>query len=161
MPKAEHARIRELLQASVEGSLTAQQEARVRSHIQACPACAMQAQVWARVVHALAAPVPMQMSPAQLARVAALARARRQIILQRRVSRFTLGAAIFVGWCFLLAFLPIFEPLVRWFNAWLHIGSLLSAVTIVSAWWLMCLLAGLGVIPLLRAYQANWRESLL
>lgn len=161
MANTEHQRVRELLQACAEGTLTRREEAAVRSHIETCPDCAMQARIWARVVQAVAAPSRMEMSPVRIARMAALARAHRQVILERRFSRITLGAAIFLGWCFLLAFLLILEPLVRWANAWLHIGSLLSAVTIVTGWWFVCLLAGVGLMPLLRARQANWRESLL
>jgi anti-sigma factor RsiW len=141
------------------GSLTEQQESSLHAHLQTCAECSQQLETWQRVTGALErlpAPLP---APARLARIAALARSRREEVIAERWNRLVFtGLALFVG-TFSFATLQGIWAANQWVAGWSGWTAIDNPWTPVLLWLALTWMAALALLPLLREYSTSTQEN--
>jgi anti-sigma factor RsiW len=161
MTMSEHEKTRKNLQALVAGLLSAEEERAASAHLAHCAECSRQVEIWRRLAGSLERLPEVAPAPARLARIAALARARRQEVMETRWNRLVLTGLVICGWmCFLIP-LPLAPTVLRWVGGWLGLPSLVAGVLLLGSWWLFGWSIGMGLLPLLRARGQGWRERVI
>ena len=155
----EHETIRAKLAALAAGTLSEAETAAARAHLDACAKCAAEFAGWQRLGRAvtqLPAPEP---SAARVARIAALATARRWQVLERRWNRLVLTGLILYGWALFLVAWPLLPTATDWLSQQLRLPGFAVVLLALSLWWSFCWVIGLGLLPLLRDERAELEEK--
>jgi len=155
----EHERTRKDLPALVTGSLPAADEETALAHLARCTACARAQEAWQRLVQGLQHLPESIPAPFRLARISALATARRaETVARQRNTQILVTLAVF-SFLLFLATLPLLSALTDRLGGWLGLSPTLAFTLGLAAWWGSSLLAGLGLVPLLREHRADWKEE--
>ena len=155
----EHERTRKDLPALVTGSLPAADEETALAHLARCTACARAQEAWQRLVQGLQHLPEVAPAPFRLARITALATARRaETVARQRNTQILVTLAVF-SFLLFLATLPLLSALTDRLGGWLGLSPTLAFTLGLAAWWGSSLLAGLGLVPLLREHRADWKEE--
>jgi anti-sigma factor RsiW len=155
----EHERTRKDLPALVTGSLPAADEETALAHLARCTACARAQEAWQRLVQGLQHLPESIPAPFRLARISALATARRaETVARQRNTQILVTLAVF-SFLLFLATLPLLSALTDRLGGWLGLSPTLAFTVGLAVWWGSSLLAGLGLVPLLREHRADWKEK--
>lgn len=155
----EHEKTGKILMALAAGLLPLADEKAAREHLLQCAACTRELESCRRMIQGLTYLPAAAPSAFRLARITALAVARREeIVANRRNTVVLVGLAVF-SWLFFLASLPLLSTLTHRLGAWLGISSLLAFALGLTLWWGSSLLIGLSLVPLLREQGTKWEEK--
>lgn len=158
---SEHEEMRKNLAALAAGLLAPAAEEAVRAHLGACPACAREAETWRRLVGAMERLPAALPNPARLARLTALAQARRAELLERRWNRLVLTGLVLYGWALWVVALPLLPVVVDWLAARLALPGFAVVILGLAFWWSFCWIIGLALLPLLRQREAALEEKIV
>jgi anti-sigma factor RsiW len=157
----EHEQTRKNLAALEAGLLTADEEAAARAHLAACPDCAREADVWRRLRAAVEGIPETLPAPARLHRLAALAQAHREGVLEKRWNRLVLTGLVLYGWALWIVVAPLLPVVIDWLAARLALPWPAVVVLGLAFWWSFCWVIGLALLPLLRQREAELEEKVL
>lgn len=157
----EHNQLRSKLVALASGTLSPAEETELRAHLAHCADCSHQLETWQSLVRSLQRVPETVPTPARLARIAARAEAHRQAVLERRWNRLVLSGLVIYGWMLFIVIVPLLPSVAVWFSQRLGLPWFGIAVLGLGVWWSFCWVIGLGLLPLLRAWQPYWREQRL
>ncbi|MDA2914316.1 zf-HC2 domain-containing protein [Acidobacteriia bacterium AH_259_A11_L15] len=157
----EHEKTRRNLAALAAGTLPADEEARLRAHLAACPDCARQEQVWGGLLKAFARVPETTPTPARLARITALAQARREEVLAARWQKIVMTGLAVLGWAWFALVWPALWAARDWLVDWLALPPTTGTVLTMILWWLLSLTIGLALLPLLRQWETEWKEKVI
>lgn len=149
------------LVALAAGSLTERQEGSLHTHLQTCSECSQQLETWQRLTGALErlpAPLP---APSRLARIAALARARREEVITQRWNRLVITGLVLFGWTLSLLTLQGVWTANQWLAGWTGWTAIDNPWTPVLLWLTLTWMAALALLPLLRAHITSAQENVL
>lgn len=155
----EHETIRAKLAALAAGALSKVETAAVRAHLAACAPCAAEFAGWQRLGRAVTQLPAAEPSAARVARIAALAAARRWQVLERRWNRLVLTGLILYGWALFLVVWPLLPTATDWLSQQLRLPGFAVMLLALSLWWSFCWVIGLGLLPLLRDDKAELEEK--
>lgn len=158
---SDHEQVRNRLGLLVTGGLSAEEEARLRAHLAACPDCARQEEAWRRLVKAMGRIPETLPTRARLARIAALAQARRQEVLARRWNRLVLTGLVLYGWALFIVVLPLLPAGVSWLGERLALPWFVVVTVGLGLWWTFCWVIGLALLPLLRRHSVDLEEKVV
>jgi anti-sigma factor RsiW len=153
----EHEQAQKKMAALLGGLLPAEEAARLRAHLARCPDCQQQEEVWNKLLGALQRIPETTPTPGLVARLARLATARRQEILERRWNRLVLTGLVVYGW---LLFVVV-VPLLPTGSVWLGLPWFVTALLGSGLWLSFCWVIALGLLPLFRARRDYGREPVL
>ena len=155
----EHEKTRKNLLVLMTGSLPPADEEAALEHLARCAACARAQEGWRRLVQGLQhLPAATPPAPFRLARITALASARRaETAAKQRNAAVLVALAVFSCLLF-LATLPLLSTLTHRLGGWLGLSPMLAFTLGLAAWWGSSLLAGLGLVPLLREHRVDRKE---
>ena len=151
----EHEKTRNNLMALVAGLLPAADEKAVGEHVSSCAACAHELENSRRLVQGLISLPAAATSPFQLARIKALAVARRAENLARRRNVVLLLMLAFFSWLVFASSLPLLSAVADKLGPWMGLSPRLAFTLGLAAWWGSSLLTGLSLVPLLREQGSN------
>lgn len=157
----DHEQIRSKLPALLAGTLKPREEAAVEAHLKQCPECARQLDVWQRLLGAMRRIPETVPTPARLARIAALARARRAEVLAEHQNRLVLAGVVLFGWAVSLLTLRGIFAASRWLTEWAGWEIMANPAVPVFAWIALTWMAALGLLPLLREHKESVQERVL
>lgn len=157
----EHERIRRKLTTLTAGTLPPEEEATVRAHLAACPECAGEARTWGRLAEAIERLPESSPTPARLARIAVLAQARREEVLEKRWNRLVLTGLVLYGWALFIVTWPLLPTAVSWLGERLAMPWFVVVILGLGLWWSFCWVIGLALLPLLRQQQVDLEEKVL
>jgi len=141
--------VKSLLAGFVAGTLQADDSERIRRHLALCAGCSRDASILRRLVHEVQRLPEHVPGPESLARITALARARRMEVLERRRQARLTAAIALLGWVLVIASLPLWQWLaeaVRIWSGWpvttgvltaFSLGALLSYLFLPGLWALL------------------------
>lgn len=155
MSMSDHKEIRAKLAELLAGGLPAKQEAAVRAHVAECGECARELELWKRLTAGLRRVPATLPTPARLARIAALAQARRAEVLEQRRNRLVLTGLALYGWALFLAAWPALESLTGWLGV---SGSAVAPVAVLG-WVTFTWMISFALLPLLRSLKATGKEK--
>lgn len=155
MSMSDHKEIRAKLAELLAGGLPAKQEAAVRAHVAECGECARELELWKRLTAGLRRVPATSPTPARLARIAALAQARRAEVLEQRRNRLVLTGLALYGWALFLAAWPALESLTGWLGV---SGSAVAPVAVLG-WVTFTWMISFALLPLLRSLKATGKEK--
>jgi anti-sigma factor RsiW len=155
----EHETTRENLTALAAGLLPDTGAKAARQHLFACAACRRELESCRRMLQNLADLPAAGPSPFRLARVTALAVARREELLAKRRNAVVLAGLAMISWLFFLASLPLLSALSHWLGAWLGISPLPALILGIALWWGSNFFIGLSLVPLLHEHETEWEEK--
>lgn len=149
------------LVALAAGSLTEQQEGSLGAHLQTCSECSQQLETWQRLTQSLRRIPETTPTPARLARIAALARARREEVIAQRWDRLALTGLVLFGWTLSLVTLQGIWTANQWLANWSGWTALDNPWTPVLLWFTLTWMAALALLPLLREHITSAQENVL
>lgn len=155
----DHAVTQGNLAALIAGSLPDAEQIKARAHLAECAECTRQLEhlfTLANTVKRLPHP---ELTNAQLTRFTALARARRQEVIERRQHRWVMAALAIYGWVMFLFSLALFSPLNHALEKQFGWPPLVSGLTSLILWGTSCWTIGFGLIPLLHLHKINRQEK--
>lgn len=157
----EHEKTQSSLPQLIAGTLSPSEAIQVRSHLAECGECARQEQVWRGLARAMKRIPETTPTPVRLARIAALAQARREEVLEHRWNRLVLTGLVLYGWALFVVSVPLLPAGVKWLE--MHLALPLPAVVILALifWWSFCWVIGLALLPLLREQRADLEEKVV
>ncbi len=155
----EHETIHAKLAALAAGTLSDAEAAAARAHVAACAPCAAELARWRRLGRAVTQLPAAEPSTARVARIAALATARRWQVLERRWNRLVLTGLILYGWALFLVVWPLLPTATDWLSQQLRLPGFAVMLLALSLWWSFCWVIGLGLLPLLRDDKAELEEK--
>lgn len=158
---SEHEKTRKNLAALAAGALSAEEDARLRAHLAACPECRRQEQLWRRLLGAMQRIPETVPTPARLARVVALAQARREEVLEKRWNRLVLTGLVLYGWALFIVTLPLAPAAVSWLSERLALPWFAVIILALGLWWSFCWVIGLALLPLLRRPEVDLEEKVV
>lgn len=147
------------LVALAAGSLTEQQEGSLGAHLQTCSECSQQLETWQRLTQSLRRIPETTPTPARLARIAALARARREEVIALRWDRLVLTGLVLFGWTLSLVTLQGIWTANQWLAEWTGWGAMANPVVPVLFWLVFTWMAALGLLPFLREHKNSMQEN--
>lgn len=156
---SEHKAARQKLAALVAGTLVADEEARVRAHLADCPECVRQERVWRSLLKALERIPETVPTQARLARIAALAQARREEVLVAKRARMLLTGLVLFGWAWFVVAWPALSVIRDWLVESLAVPPLAGSLLTAGLWWVASLVMGLALLPLLRQWKKELKEK--
>jgi len=144
------------------GTLAQSEEAAVRAHMANCAACAGEFRRWHTLLRALLRSPGPALSPARIARIKVLARARREELGEHRWNRLVLTGLVVYGWALFLVTLPLLPTLIGWLGERLAVPWFVVVLVGLGLWWSFAWVIGLGLLPLLRqAGRVDLEEKLV
>lgn len=158
---SEHETARQKLAMLATGALSPDEEICIRAHLAACRACAREEQVWRGLLRALARVPETIPAPGRLARIAALAQARREEVLAKRWNRLVLVGLALYGWTWFLLTWPLLSTMGDWLAGRLALPAFAVALVGAGLWWLFCWVIGLALLPLLRGQKVDVKENVI
>jgi predicted anti-sigma-YlaC factor YlaD len=105
----DHEKARALLPRLMAGTLSENQETALLAHLKSCSDCSRRLESWQRLTGVLRERREPSLPPAAVARIAALARARRREVLEERRQLWPLVSMALFGWLLVLATLPLWQ----------------------------------------------------
>jgi len=157
----EHERTRKNLPALVTSSLPPADEEAALAHLARCADCGREREAWQRLVQGLQhlpAAIPTRF---RIARITALATARRAEAVARQRNTQTFVTLAVFSFLLFLATLLLFSALAQRLGGWLGLPPTLAITVSLVAWWGSSLLAGLGLVPLLWEHRADSKEQII
>ena len=155
-----HETAKKNLVALVAGNLPERTESSLRTHLQSCSECSRQLEVWQRLTRSLRRIPETTPTPARLARIAALARARREEVILQRQNRLVLTGLVLFGWTLSLLTLRGVWEANQWLAAWTGWPVMANPVMPVLLWLTMTWMAALALLPLLREHKTSLQENI-
>lgn len=155
-----HETAKKNLVALVAGNLPERTESSLRTHLQSCSECSRQLEVWQRLTQSLRRIPETTPTPARLARIAALARARREEVILQRRNRLVLTGLVLFGWTLSLLTLRGVWEANQWLAAWTGWPVMANPVMPVLLWFGLTWMAGIGLLPLLREHKTSLQENI-
>ena len=155
----EHEKTRNNLMALAAGLLPLADEKAARGHLARCAVCTRELENCRRTIQGLAGLPAGAPSSFRLARITALAVARREEIVADRRNAVVLGGLAVLSWLFFLASLPLLSTLSHWLGVWLGISPLLALTLGIGFWWGSNFFIGLSLVPLLHEHETEWGEK--
>jgi len=156
---SEHETIRTRLAALVAGTLSEAEATAARAHLGKCAACAAEFARWQKLERAVTQLPAAEPSAASVARIAALAAARRWQVLERRWNRLVLTGLVLYGWALFVVIWPLLPTVTGWLSEQLHLPWFAVVGVVLVLWWSFCWVIGLGLLPLLRSDKAELEEK--
>ena len=148
------------LVALVAGNLPERTESSLRTHLQSCSECSRQLEVWQRLTQSLRRIPETTPTPARLARIAALARARREEVILQRQNRLVLTGLVLFGWTLSLLTLRGVWTANQWLAGWTGWTAIDNPWTPVLLWLTLTWMAALALLPLLREHKTSLQENI-
>lgn len=158
---SEHEQVRKNLAARAAGVLSPAEQAELRAHLAACPECAREERVWHRLLEAMERIPETLPTPARLARIKAMAVARREELLERRWNRLVLTGLVLYGWALFLIIWPLLPAAVGWLSERLALPWFALVILGLGAWWSFCWVIGLALLPLLQRQKVDLEEKVV
>jgi anti-sigma factor RsiW len=155
----EHEKTRKNLLELVAGSLPRAEEEAVRAHLGRCAACEREAEAWQCLVQDLQRLPAAMPAAVRLARITALAAARRAEVVARQRNTKVLVALALFSFLLFVAIVRLLSALTGRLGGCLDLSPALAFTLALAAWWGWSLLAGLGLVPLLREHRTDWKEN--
>ena len=155
----EHEVTQRNLAALIAGLLPSAEETRARAHMAACAECHRQLEgliTLAKTVKRLRNP---ELTTAQLARLTALARARRQEVMEQRQHHWVLVALAIFGWMLFLSSLALLGPMNHALQNQFGWSPLVTGLTGLTLWGTFCWAIAFGLIPLLHLHRFTRQEK--
>ncbi len=156
-----HSTAQKNLVALAAGSLTERQEDSLHTHLQTCSECSRQLETWQRLTGALQRLPETAPAPARLARIAALARARREEVIAQRWNRLVVTGLVLFGWTLSLVTLQGVWTANQWLAGWTGWSAIDNLWTPVLLWLTLTWMAALALLPLLREHKTSTQENVL
>ena len=156
---SEHETISSKLAELAAGTLSEAEAAAARRHLAACALCGVEFARWQQLGRAVTQLPAAEPSAARVARIAALATARRWQVLERRWNRLVLTGLILYGWALFLVAWPLLPTATDWLSQQLRLPGFAVALLALSLWWSFCWVIGLGLLPLLRGEKPELEEK--
>ncbi|MBZ5535993.1 MAG: zf-HC2 domain-containing protein [Acidobacteriia bacterium] len=157
----EHASTQRNIAALIAGSLPDAEQTRARAHMAKCAECARQLEhlfTLAKTVKRLPHP---ELTNAQLTRFTALARVRRQEVIERREHHWVMATLAIYGWVMFLFSLALLIPMNHALEKQFGWPPLVTELTSLILWGTLCWTIGFGLVPLLHLYKLNRQERSL
>jgi hypothetical protein len=155
----EHEKTRKNLMALAAGLLPLADEKVGREHLARCAVCTRELESCRRTIQGLAGLPAGSPSSFRLARITALAVARREEIVTDRRNAVVLGGLAVFSWLFFLASLPLLSTLSHRLGLWLGISPLLALTLGIAFWWGSNFFIGLSLVPLLHEHGTESEEK--
>lgn len=153
----EHEQTQKKMAALLAGLLPAEEVARLRAHLARCHDCRQQEQAWNKLLGALQRIPEATPAPGLVSRLARLAQARRQAMLERRWNRLVLAGLVVYGWLLFVVVVPLLPTGTDWLGMPWYVTALLG----LGLWLSFCWVMALGLLPLFRARRDFGREHVL
>ncbi|MFI5173389.1 MAG: anti-sigma factor family protein [Terriglobia bacterium] len=157
----EHEVTQNHLAALIAGSLSSAEATKVRGHIAVCAECTRQRDAliaMAKTVRNLPHP---ELTGAQLGRLAALARARRDEVMEQRQQRWVITALAVYAWVMFLCSLLLLTPLNHALEKQFGWPPVVSGLTTLILWGTFCWTISFGLVPLLHLHKIHRQEKRL
>ncbi len=156
---SEHEKIRARLAALAAGTLSAAEAAESKAHLAACTSCAAEFARWQRLERAVTQLPAAEPSTVSVARIGALATARRWQVLERRWNRLVLTGLILYGWALFAVSWPLLPTATEWLSQQLRLPWFAVVGLALVLWWSFCWVIGLGLLPLMRDEKPELEEK--
>jgi anti-sigma factor RsiW len=147
------------LSALIAGSLPDADEIKAREHLAKCPECTRRLDGLFTLANSVKTLPHPELSNMQLARLTALARARRHEVMERRQHRWVMATLAIYGWVMFLFSLALFSPLNHALEKQFGWPPLVTGLTSLILWGTFCWTIGFGLVPLLHLHKVNRQEK--
>lgn len=155
----EHEVTQRNLAGLITGSLPGAEEIKAREHMAGCAECTRQLEhlfTLAKTMKRLPHP---ELTTAQLTRLTAMARARRQEVMEQRQHHWVLVALAIFGWVMFLSSLTLLGPLNHALQNQFGWSPLVTGLTGLTLWGTFCWAIAFGLIPLLHLHRFTRKEK--
>ncbi len=151
----------ELLPDLVAGHLTAKDANPVHDHLRVCALCANRLNELRSLTNGLRTLPAGSLDPSRLIRIAALARAKRVEVLDRRQQHWLATLILLSTGLFYFLSVVILSKISEWLSTWWHCSPGWALMAGVIGWGVFCWMMSLSLVPILKTPKVNGKERFL